>query len=41
MAIHLILVRTKGVNLRGEFNVENVVKFDSEEELKEDARMTG
>ncbi|KAG2185829.1 hypothetical protein INT43_002266 [Umbelopsis isabellina] len=29
-----------GVNLRGEFNVENVVKYDSEEELKDDPRLT-
>ncbi|KAH8557016.1 THO complex subunit 1 transcription elongation factor-domain-containing protein [Umbelopsis sp. PMI_123] len=29
-----------GVNLRGEFNVENVVKYDSEEELKNDTKMT-
>ncbi|KAM3589765.1 hypothetical protein VKS41_000618 [Umbelopsis sp. WA50703] len=29
-----------GVNLRGEFNVENVVKYDTEEELKDDPRLT-
>jgi hypothetical protein len=29
------------VNLRGEFNIENVVKYDSEEDLKNDTRLTG
>jgi hypothetical protein len=35
------LIYTSGVNLRGEFNVENVVKYDTEEELKDDPRLTG